>query len=124
MKNPVEDEGSSSVITYGDPEANDLRVVKRGPYQVVLELTTEGFLAYPEPDGSVRIEIPDYLEVGESGLPQKQTWVEALAGRHVELVSIHERDVETFGLRPSGSEYEIVATPDGVVRLGVEPVPG
>ncbi len=80
---PVEDEGSESVITYGDPEANHLRVVKRGRYQVVVELTTEGFLAYPEPDGSVRIEIPDYLEVGDSGLPKKRTWVEALAGRQV-----------------------------------------
>ena len=114
---PGDEEGTASVITYGDPEANELRVVKRGPYQVVLELTTEGFLAYPEPDGSVRLEIPDYLEVGDSGLPQKRTWVEALAGRHVELVSIREQDVETFGLRPSGSEHEIVATPDGVVRL-------
>ena len=114
---PVDENASSSVITYGDPEANDLRVVKRGRYEVVLELTTEGFLAYPEPDGSVRIEIPDYLEVGENGLPQKRTWVEALAGRQVELVSIRTHEIETFGLRPSGSEYEIVATPDGVVRL-------
>ena len=97
------DESSSSVITYGNPEANHLRVLKRGRYQVVVELTTEGFLAYPEPDGSVRIELADDLEVDDSGLPIKRTWVEALAGRHVELVSIREQDIETFGLRPAGS---------------------
>jgi len=84
---------------------------------VVLELTTEGFLAYPEPDGSVRIELGDEVGAGDSGLPKKRTWVEALAERHVELVSIRERDIETVGLRPAGSEHEIVATPDGVVRL-------
>ncbi len=109
---------SGSVITYGEPEANRLRVVKRGRNQVVVELTTEGFVAYPEADGSVRIEIPDYEEDDESGLPVKRTWVEALAGRRVELVSTRERDVEAVGLRPAGaSDEEVVASLDGVVRL-------
>ncbi len=110
--------GNGSVITYGEPGANALRVVKRVRNQVVLELTTEGFLAYPEEDGSVRIEIPDWVRDEESGLPVEQTWVEALAGRQVELVSVRAKQTEAVGLRPSGaSEEVVVASPDGVVRL-------
>ncbi len=109
---------ASSVITYGEPEANRLRVVKRGRYGVVVELTTAGFVAYPEPDGSVRIEIADYQEVDDYGLPVKRTWVEAVAGRQVELVSVRERDSENISLRPVDfSQPEVVAYGDGVVDL-------
>jgi Peptidase family C25/Concanavalin A-like lectin/glucanases superfamily len=108
---------SGSVITYGEPEANGLSVVKRGRDQVVVELRTEGFVAYPEQDGSVRIEVPDYVDAA-SGLPVKQSWVEAVAGRQVELVSTREREVEAVGLRPAGaSEEAVVASLDGLVRL-------
>jgi hypothetical protein len=114
----LEEEGSESVITYGEPEANGLRVVHRGQNKVVLELRTEGFVAYPEPDGTVRIEIADYLGVDEQGLPTKTTWVEAVAGRRVELLSVREHGVETVGLRPrETSEDEVVGSGDGVVEL-------
>ena len=112
---------STSLITYGDPSANSLRVLQRGRRHVVLELETTGFYAEPQEDGTVRITIPDFAELAEAGspsMPVKRTWVEALAGRKVELVSVTARDVEAFtSLRPSEAEMpEVVARRDGTVR--------
>ena len=112
---------STSLITYGDPSASSLRVLKRGRGQVVLELTTGGFYAEPQEDGTVHITIPDFAELGEAGspsMPVKRTWVEAIAGRKVELVSVQARGLEAFtSLRPSGAALaEIVATREGTVR--------
>ncbi len=108
-------------ITYGDPSANSLKVVSRGGRQVVLELVTEGFYAEPQEDGSVRVDIPGFealTEVNGPRIPVKRSWVEAVAGRKVNLVSVTARGVEAFtSLRPSDAEVaEIVATPDGAVR--------
>ena len=116
------EEGATSLITYGDPLANTLRVLRRGRAHVVLELETGGFYAVPQEDGSVRLEIPGFEVLAEAnapGIPVKRSWVEALAGRKVKLVSVTARGVETFtGLRPSDAEVaEIVATPGGTVRL-------
>ena len=116
------DEGSpSALITYGDPSASFLQVLKRGRSQVVLELTTGGFYAEPQEDGTVEITIPDFAELGEAGspsMPVKRTWVEAIAGLEVKLVSVEARGVEAFAsLRPSGAALaELVATRDGTVR--------
>ena len=115
------EEGATSLITYGDPSANTLRVLRRGRGQVVLELETEGFYAVPQEDGSVRLEIPGFealTETNAPGIPVKRSWVEALAGRKVKLVSVTARRVEAFtGLRPSDAEVaEMVATPEGTVR--------
>ena len=51
-------------------------------------------------------------------MPVKRTWVEAIAGRKVKLVSVQARGLEAFtGLRPSGAALaEIVATREGTVR--------
>ena len=48
----------------------------------------------------------------------KRSWVEAVAGRKVELVSVTARRVEAFtSLRPSNAAVpDIVASPDGTVR--------
>ena len=105
-------------ITYGDPSANSLKVVSRGGRQVVLELVTQGFYAEP---GSVRVDIPGFealTEVNRPGIPVKRSWVEAVAGRKVNLVSVTARGVEAFtSLRPSNAEVaEIVATPEGTIR--------
>ena len=108
-------------ITYGDPSANTLTVLRRGRGQVVLELRTEGFYAEPQEDGSVRLEIPGFealTEANAPGIPVKRTWVEAIAGRKVKLVSVMARGVEAFtSLRPSDADMpEIVATREGTVR--------
>ena len=112
---------STSLITYGDPSASSLKVLRRGRGQVVLELTTGGFYAEPQEDGTVQLTIPDFAELGEAGspsMPVKRTWVEAIAGRKVKLVSVQARGLEAFtSLRPSGAALaEIVATRDGTVR--------
>ena len=116
-----EENASPARITYEDPSASSLRVVRRGR-QMILELETGGFYAEPQEDGSVRLTIPEFVEVAEAGAPStpvRRTWVEALAGRKVKLVSVTARGVETFsGLRPSDAETpEIVASRDGTVRL-------
>ena len=113
--------GSPSLITYGDPSANSLRVVTRGRGGVTLELLTEGFYAEPQEDGSVRLEIPGFEALAEAnapGVPVKRAWVEALAGRKVKLVSVTARGVEAFtSLRPSDAELpEMEARHDGTVR--------
>ena len=51
------EDGEISWITYGDPSASSLRVVKRDRGGVVLELETAGFYAAPQEDGTVRLEI-------------------------------------------------------------------
>ena len=88
---------------------------------MVLELVTQGFYAEPQEDGSVRVDIPGFealTEVNRPGIPVKRSWVEAVAGRKVNLVSVTARGVEAFtSLRPSNAEVaEIVATPEGTIR--------
>ncbi len=112
---------SPSLITYGDPSGNSLKILKRSSRQLVLELVMEGFFAKPQEDGSVRLEVPGFealSEVGAPGIPAKRSWVEAIAGRKVKLVSVTARGVEAFtSLRPSAAEVpEIVATQEGTVR--------
>ncbi|MDX1390642.1 MAG: hypothetical protein R3344_15740, partial [Acidobacteriota bacterium] len=97
-----EDDDTSSHITYGDPEASSLRVIprKRG---VVLELETGGFAAVPQEDGTVRLVVPG-LEEYQTPLPAKRIWVDALAGRNVDIVSVRAVDVTAFdGLRPTSA---------------------
>ena len=75
-------------MTYGDPEATSLRVVKRGPRGVTLELLTGGFYAVPEPGGEVWLEIPGFENASEPGspaIPVERSWVEAVVGRKVRL---------------------------------------
>ena len=58
---------------------------------------------------------------GAPGLPVKRSWVEALAGQGVELVSVQAQDVEVVtGLIPSeAARPELVASRDGTVRAGL-----
>ena len=115
------EEASPARITYGDPTAVSLEVTRRGRGQLVLELEIGGFYAEPQEDGSVRLEIPGFealTEANAPGIPVKRSWVEAIAGRKVEIVSVEARGVEAFtSLRPSDAETpEIVARRDGTVR--------
>lgn len=112
-----EDGDRPARLTYGNPEANTLRMRPRRN-GVVLELTTHGFVAVAQDDGSVRLEVPGLEEFFGSSLPVKRTWVEALAGRDVKLVSVRARAVERFAsLSPSASlEREVEASSRGSVR--------
>ena len=117
---------SPARITYGDPSASSLKVVRRGHGQVVLELETAGFYAEPQEDGSVRLEIPGFealTDPNAAGIPVRRTSVEAIAGRKVKLVSVQASGVVAFtSLRPSDGEMpEIVVTPDGAVHARRSP---
>ena len=51
---------------------------------------TEGFYAEPQEDGTVLLDIPDFEPVSEAGspsIPVTRPWIEALAGRKVEITS-------------------------------------
>ncbi len=116
---PSDPREAGSLITYGNPEANHFRVLKRTSEGAVLELTTEGFTAEPQEDGSVRLEIPGFEPLGGSpSVPVLRPWVDALSGRGARITSVRESSVESFeGLRPSGGETtEIFANRRGTVR--------
>ena len=71
---PPEDEpsgdgaSSPSRITYGKPESVSFRVMKQSGREVVLELETAGFYAEPQEDGTVKVEIPDYVLTTDEGV--------------------------------------------------------
>ena len=108
-------------ITYGDPEATSIQILQLSKREVLIELFTEGFYATPQEDGSVRLEIPGFLDEGEPGTPAvpiKQAWVQAMAGKQVRIKSIQANEVAAFTLRPSAADIlEPVMTPRGAVRL-------
>jgi hypothetical protein len=110
-----------TVITYGDVSGNSLRVTRSERDVVVLELRTRGFHAVPRGDGTVEISIPDYVEPSEEGalsLPVKRHWIDAVAGRNVDIVSVRADEVEIVPWVPAeASVPEISASPDGTVRL-------
>jgi len=114
-------------ITYGDPSAVSLRVLRPGRHEVLLELATGGFYAEPRPDGAVRLRIPDFVEASEPGspaLPVRRAWVEAVAGRRVRVASVRAEELEVFSLRPSPAEAPaVIATLRGTVRAGRRPQP-
>ena len=115
---PLSESGTEATarITYGHPSENGLSVRKTRS-GLVLELSTAGFYAFPEDDGTVRIEIPDFMSVAGAALPVRRQWVDAMARRQVNVVSVRARDIEHVSLRPSGDgAVELVATENGVVR--------
>ncbi len=118
---PPASESEDALITYGEPSSSMWRVTPRGRDQIQIELETNGFYALPQEDGSVRLSIPGFVELGEAdapALPVKRHWVEAIAGRKVELLSVKATEVEAFtSLRPSQAAIpEVVASYDGTVR--------
>ncbi len=116
-------EGSQSRITYGDPEANELLVHRRGKRWLELELLTEGFYAIPQEDGTVLLETPGFEDFGESGdpdVPVYRTWQDVVGGRNVTLVSVEKERLAKFtSLRPSSTEPVVVAGESGTVQTGL-----
>ena len=120
MPNPEsdsEEKEETARIRYGDPEASGVAIVEQTPLGVVIELETRGFYALPLEDGAVRIEVPGFEE-GEQGLAFERVSVPAIAGRHVDVVSVQGFDVSTFGhLTPAGERLEPEASSRGTVQL-------
>jgi hypothetical protein len=115
---PADETLPTAAVTYGDPGATDLRILSRGPSEIRVVLTTGGFYALPQEDGTVEIEIPGFAPAKEiPALPVKLHWLEAPAGRKVEILSVRARDVEAMGLVPSAAAPELQASRDGTQRL-------
>ncbi len=116
---PVDETLPRAATTYGDPDATLLRVLSRGASVMRVELTTGGFYAFPQEDGTVEIEIPGFTPSKESpALPVKLHWLEAVAGRKVEILSVRAGEVQALGLVPMGSTVgEIEASWDGTQRI-------
>ena len=111
--------GPTARITYGDPSANGFRVLRaRGNY-VELELTTEGFYAIPQEDGTVTLQVPGFEAIDQAGAPSvpvKHRWVNAIAGRKVALVSVQGRMEAVADTWSVSSELqELVASASGTV---------
>jgi hypothetical protein len=112
-------ETRTTLIVYGRPESNGFQILRRTAREVVVELTTEGFYAEPQEDGSVRLEIPGFSPLsGSPSVPVLRPWVDVLSGRDVRITAIETASVDAFtGLRPSGAEtVEVAASPRGTVR--------
>ena len=107
--------------THGNPTEVWLRVLERDGNGALIELETGGFFATPSGDGTFRLEVPGFAELGSPSLPVKRTWLEAVAGRGVRIAKVEAFEVTSIpGLTPSSAlTSEIVASPDGTVRAGV-----
>lgn len=93
------EDGAGSLITYGAPLRNSLRVLTESRFEMVVELRTEGFYIKPLDDGTVELRVPDFEEVGAAGspgVPVARRWIDAIAGRTVRIGSVRVDDVETF----------------------------
>jgi hypothetical protein len=72
-------------------------VLRENPDELLLELETGGFYAEPQEDGTVVLEIPDFMSATEEGpIPVRRSWADVLAGRKVTLVSAQAFDEETI----------------------------
>jgi hypothetical protein len=113
-------DGTSSLTTYGDPTKNELRVLERDRNGLLLELTTEGFYVEPSEDGTVRLVVPGLEDVpdGDVSIPVARTWIEAVAGRKVDVGLVREmkKDVLQGVWLPGAEVVELVASPRGTVR--------
>ncbi len=66
-----EEDDTTARLTYGEPAASAFRIVDR-KNGIVLELDTEGFVAVPQADGGVRLEVPGLQDMVGSSLPVKR----------------------------------------------------
>jgi hypothetical protein len=115
--------GSERSEVYGEPSGTSLRILRSDRRGVELELVTGGFAAERQPDGSVRLSVPGFVEEYEAGapaIPLKRAWVEVLAGRTLRVASVRATDVAVFpGLRPvAAGSPELAASSRGTVRAG------
>ena len=109
--------------THGDPTEVSVRVVKRTPRALVLELRTAGFEAIREADGRVWVRISGFEDPEDPhapALPFKRVMVPAPVGRTARVTWVKERGVESHaGLVPSAAGYrDMDVRADGTVRPG------
>jgi hypothetical protein len=120
------DDAGGARITYGNPETNALRVLQQSDRELVLELRTDGFYALPQADGSILLDIPGFTLLNENGapsIPVKHHWVDAYAGRQVELSRVQTGPVEivTASWLLGTESSDLVASTSGTVRAEHRP---
>jgi hypothetical protein len=80
-----------------------LEIVRQpGRRDLLLRLTTAGFYAEPQSDGTFRIAIPGFVAAeGDAALPVKRVWVEIPDATQARLIATRAREVLAFaGLQP------------------------
>jgi hypothetical protein len=91
----------------------------------VLELRTGGLRAWPQADGTVRLEVSGFdgrSEPGSPAVPSRLAWVEGVAGRKARIASVRASDVVAFDLRPANaSAPTLVVARDGTVSAAERP---
>jgi len=112
---------SPSVITFGDPAANRVEILGWSRSGVTVRITTDGFDATPNDDGTVNLDVPGFEVSGEEGapaIPLLRPWIDAVAGRGVRLVSVEQDSLARFeSLTPAGAARPgVEASFSGVVR--------
>ncbi len=112
---------SPSLITFGEPAANRVEILGWSRSGVTVRVTTEGFYATPNDDGTVNLDVPGFEISGKEGtpaIPLLRPWIDAVAGRGVRLISVEQDSLARFeSLTPSGAARpEIEASFSGVVR--------
>jgi len=84
---------------HGNPSDVSLRVLRRTASSLTLELTTRGFYALTQADGSSRLHVPGFFDLAEPGLPQiptRRAWLEVPAGSQVRVASAVPTDLVAF----------------------------
>jgi hypothetical protein len=110
-------------ISHGRPDDWSFRVLSHDARSALVELMTPGFYSVAEEDGSLRLEIPGFDSrsvPGAPAVPVLRTFVEAVAGRRVRILSVVASDEQRFhGLRLATAEApELRVSHDGTLRPG------
>ena len=108
---------TDTALIYGEPSDTRLLTRSRGPRRLTLTLDVGGFVGELTENGTLHLEVPQLTT--EHGLPLRRLWVDVVAGRLAEIVSVRATGVTRFsGLRVSaGQGFELIATDSGVARL-------
>jgi len=113
--------------SYGEPSESGLRVLRRSASSLTLELSTGGFYALGQADGSLRLHVPGFFELSPPGLPQvptRRAWVEVPAGSQVRVASVVPSGLVAFrGLQVGRAGSPQATVENGTYRASFRRVP-
>jgi len=118
--------GDASRLSFGDPSRSSLQITQRAADSLTLVLSTGGFFATPDPDGSLHLQIPGFDALptpGTPDIPSRLAWVDALVGMRARIDSVQLDDVLAFEARPADAPAPaLLVARDGTVSAARRPV--